>query len=83
MVPDKDHFRSDKVALQKDISKKNKSYFQEKIGKNANDFIEVWKALKSWGIKSGSLNQSKIALKKDGAIQFKYKKNANKLEIST
>ena len=83
LEPDKDHFRSAKVALQKAISKKKKSYFQEKIEKNANDFIEVWKTLKSWGIKSGSLNQSKIALKKDRAPQFKSKKNANKLKIST
>ena len=33
---DKDHFLSAKIALQKAISKKKKSFFQEKIEKNAN-----------------------------------------------
>ena len=32
---DKDHFRSTEMALQKAISKKKKSYFQEKIGKKS------------------------------------------------
>ena len=74
---DKDHFWLAKMALQKAISKKKKSYFQEKIEKNANNSKEVRKALKSLGMKSDKVNQSKIALKKDGAIQFKPTKNAN------
>ena len=74
---DKDHFRSAKMALQKAISKKKKSFFQEKIEKNANNSKELWKAFKSLGIKSGKVNQSKIALKNDGAIQFEPMKNAN------
>ena len=35
------YFRSAKMALQKAISKK-KSYFQEKIEKNANNAKELW-----------------------------------------
>ena len=65
------------MALQKDISKKKKSFFQEKIEKNVNNSKELWKAFKSLGIKSGKVNQSKIALKNDGAIQFEPTKNAN------
>ena len=59
------------MALQKVISKKKKSYFQEKIEKNANNFCA------SLGVKSGKVNQSKIALKNDSAIQVKPTKNAN------
>ena len=65
------------MALPKAISKKNKSFFQEKIEKNANNSKELSKALKSLGIKSGKVNQLKIALKNDGAIQFEPTKNAN------
>ena len=57
---DKDHFQSAKMALQKATSKKKKSYFQEKVEKNAK---ELWKAHKSSGMKSGKVNQSKITLK--------------------
>ena len=47
------------MALQRAMSKKKESYFQEKIEKNANDSKEIWKVLKSLGIKSGKLNPSK------------------------
>ena len=57
----KDHFWLAKMALQKAISKKKKSYFQEKIEKNANNSKELRKALKSLGMKSDKVNQSKIA----------------------
>ena len=73
----KDNFRSAKVAPHKAIFKKKKSFFQEKIEKSANNSKELWKALKSLGMKSGKVNQSKIALKNDGAIQFEPTKNAN------
>ena len=43
----KDHFRLAKMAFQKPLSKKEKSYFQEKIEKNANNSKELWKSLKS------------------------------------
>ena len=59
------------MALQKAISKKKKSFFQEKIEKNANNSKELWKTLKSLGMKSSKVNQSKIALENDGTIQFK------------
>ena len=65
-----------KTATLKAISKKKKSFFQEKIEKNANNSKELWKALKSSGTKLGKVNQSKIALKNDGAIQFEPMKNA-------
>ena len=54
---DKDHFQSAKMAPQKAISRKKKSYFQEKIEKNANNTKELWKALRSLGQKSGKVNQ--------------------------
>ena len=44
---DKYHSRSAKMTLQKPISEKNKSYFQEKIEKNANNSKKLWKAVKS------------------------------------
>ena len=65
------------MVLQKAISKKKKSLFLEKIEKNANNSKELWKALKSLGMKLGKVNQSKIALKNDGAIQLELMKNAN------
>ena len=65
---DKDHFKSAKMALQNAISKK--SFFEEKIEKNANNSREPWKALKCLEMKSGKVNQSKVSLKNDGAIQF-------------
>ena len=56
------------MALQKAISNKEKSFFQGKIEKNANNSKKLWEAFKSLGIKSGKVNQSKIALKNDSAI---------------
>ena len=44
---DKDHFQSSKMAIRKAISKRKKSYFQEKIEKNASKSKELWKAFKS------------------------------------
>ena len=61
------------MVLQKVISKKKKSCFQEKLEKNANNSKELWKALKSLGMKSGRVYLSKIALKIDGEPT----KNAN------
>ena len=50
------------MAHQKAIFKKKKSFFQEKVEKNANNSKKLSKALKSLGIKSGKVNQSNIAL---------------------
>ena len=61
---DKDNFGLAKIALQKGIWKKKKFYFQEKIEKNAHDSKRLWKVLKSLGMKSGKVNQSKITLEK-------------------
>ena len=44
---------------------------------NGNNSKELWQALKSIGIKSGKVNQSKFALKNDGAFQYEPMKNAN------
>ena len=38
-----DHFRSAKKTFQKTISKKNKSYFQEKNEENASNSKRLWK----------------------------------------
>ena len=70
----KDNFRSVKTDLQKAISKKKKYYFQQK---NSNESKVLWKPLESLEMKSGKVNQSKIASKYDGAIQFEPTKNAN------
>ena len=66
------------MALQKAISKKKKSFFQRKIEKNANNSKELRKALKSSRMKSGKVNQSRIALKNGGAI---FNVNLRKLQI--
>ena len=66
-----------KPHLETDKDKKNKSCFQEKIEKNPNSSKKLRKTFKSLGMKSGKVNQSKIALKKDGAIQFESTENAN------
>ena len=58
---DKDHFLSGNMALHKAISMKKKSYFQEKIDKNANNSNKLWKAFKSFRMKSGKVNQSNIS----------------------
>ena len=66
------------MVLWKAIPKKKKSFFQKKKSeKNANNSKELWKALKSLGMKSGKVNQSKIHLKNNGATQFEPRKNAN------
>ena len=74
---DKDHFKVAKMHLQKMILKKKKSYFEEELGKNRNKPKELWKTLKSLGLSSDKARQSKISLKKDGAIQFEALENAN------
>ena len=58
------------------ILKKKKSYFEEEVGKNNNKPKEPWKTLKSLGLNSDKARQSKVALNKDGAIQFEALKNA-------
>ena len=77
---DKDNFKVAKMHLQKMILKKKKSYFEEELGKNRNKPKELWKTLKSLGLSSDKARQSKISLKKDGAIRFEALENANTFE---
>ena len=74
---DKDNFKVAKMHFQKMILKKKKSYFEEELGKNGNKPKELRKTLKSLGLSSDKARQSKIYLKKDGAIQFEALENAN------
>ena len=59
------------------ILKKKKSCLEEELRKNRNKPKELWKTLKSLGSSSNKAKQSKISLKKDGAIQFETAENAN------
>ena len=74
---DKDNFKVSKMHLKKMILQKKKSYFEEELGKNRNKLKELWKTLNSLGLSSDKARQSKISLKKDGAIQFKALENGN------
>ena len=79
---DKDNFKVAKMHLQEMILKKNKSYFEEELGKDRKKPKELWKSLKSLGLSSDKARQSKIflkkdGLKKDGAVQFEALENAN------
>ena len=59
------------------ILKKKKSCFEEELRKNRNKPKEIWKTLKSLGLSSGKAMQSKVFLKKNGAIQFETLEKAN------
>ena len=74
---DKDLFRAAKISVQKAIKQKKKEYFHTKIEENTGNSKELWKVLKSLGLNSNKVNQSKISLKKDGVIQFDPAENAN------
>ena len=65
------------MHLQKVILKKKKSYFEEELDKNRSKPKELWKTLMSLDLSSDETKQSKIYLKKDGAIQFEALENAN------
>ena len=62
------NFEVAKMHLQKTIMKKKKSNFEEELGKNRNKPKKLSKTLKSLGLSSEKARQSKISLKKDGAI---------------
>ena len=74
---DKDNFKVIKMHLQKMILNEKRSYVEEELGKNRKKSKELWKTLKSLGLSSDKARQSKISLKKDGAIQFEALENAN------
>ena len=65
------------MHLQKMTLKKEKSYFEEELGKDRNKPKELLKTLKSFGLSSDKARQSKISLNKNGAIQFEELENAN------
>ena len=71
------------MALQKAISKKKKSFFQEKVEKNANNSKDLWKAFKFLGIKSSKVNQSQITLEMMVLFHLDLRKLEILLRIST
>ena len=68
------------MHLQNMILKKKKYYFEKELDKNRNKPKVLWKTLKSFGLSSDKARQSKIFLKKDGAIQFEALENGNILK---
>ena len=63
--------------LFKKIINKKKLYFEEKNAENKNNPKELWRTLKSLDMSFEEGRQSKISLKKNGAVSFDLKKNAN------
>ena len=74
---DKGNFKVAKMHLQKVTLKKKKSYFEEEPDKNRNTRKKLWKTLMSLSLSADEAKQSKISLKKDGAIQSEALENAN------
>ena len=56
------------MHLQKVTLKKKKSCFEEEPDKNRNTPKKLWKSLMSLSLSADEAKQSKISLKKDGAI---------------
>ena len=65
------------MHLQKVTLKKKKSYFEEEPDKSRNTPKKLWKTLMSLSLSADEAKQSKISLKKDGAIQSEALENAN------
>ena len=74
---DKDLLKAAKISLKNIIQKKKRTFFPDKLKENSNNSKELWKAVKSLGMNSKNVNQSKICLKENGIPQFKPKRNAN------
>ena len=74
---DKDLLKAAKISLKNIIQKKKRTFFPDKLKENSNNSKELWKAVKSLGMNSKNVNQSKICLKENGILQFKPKRNAN------
>ena len=74
---DKDLLKAAKTSLKKIIKKKKRTFFQDKVMKNSNNSNELWKTLKTLGMNSKNVNQSKTCSKENGTMQFEPKKNAN------
>ena len=80
---DKDLLKAAKISLKNIIQKKKRTFFQGKLKGNSNNSKELWKTLKSLGINSKNVNQSKISLKKYGVMQLEPKKMQIFLKLST
>ena len=76
METDKDHFQLPNWLFTKPYERK-RTYLEEENVKTANESKELWKVLKPLRMKSNKVNQSKIALKKGGVIQFEPMKHAH------
>ena len=74
---DKDNFKYAKLSLKKIFNHKKKLYFEEKIAENKGNPKELWRTLRSLGMPSKGVRQSKISLKENGVFSFDPKKNAN------
>ena len=71
MKKKKIYFDRQKWLFRKLYLRKRNLTFKKKYERNVNDSIDLWKAFnRSLGMTRGNVNQSTIALKKDGAIQF-------------
>ena len=72
-----DLLKAAKISLTNITQKKKRTFFQDKLKENSNNSKELWKTLKTLGMNSKNVNQSKISLKENGVTQFKPKKNPN------
>ena len=63
---DKDLLKAAKISLKNITQKKKRTFFQDKLKENSNNSKELWKTLKSLGMNSKIVNQSKICLKENG-----------------
>ena len=70
---DKDLLKAAKISLKNIIQKKKRTFLQDKLKENSNNSKKLWKILKSLGMNSKDVNQSKICLKEDGFTQFELK----------
>ena len=59
------------------------TFFQDKLKKKFNNSKELWKTLKSLGMNSKNVKQSKIYLKENGVTQFEQEKKEIFLKLST
>ena len=79
----KDILRATKQFSKTTIQKKKRMFFQNKLQENSKNSEELWKTLKSLGLNSKKVVQSKICLKEDDVIQFEQKKMQIFLKLAT
>ena len=80
---DKDLLKAAKISLKNIIQKKKMTFFQDKLKEYSNNSKELWKSLKSLGMNSKNVNQSKICFKENSVTQFETKKMQIFLKLST